>query len=645
MKGCIFAGVTWGTAWWFIARDPAGPQSRRYASAWVILAVAAGIGISGGRGWMQWPGFFAGHIQLNNKEFAPIDPAYGFVWMFIAGMPWAGLGACCLAWTGSLRPVPPWQWVLRIGSGLGMAYFLSGYLFPKYPEIFLPLYSTTLNAQYHNTGTYTNLGKLIGSNESALRHLGFYLGFLLFEIGRRDWKNALLILTVGVVNGTGWALLQSWNWAHVLWPDAQFNFWRCWESSGGISIGIALGVAYFLVNRPMSEREKALRATSPPDGRFSLEWMVAAGVLMLIGWATCFPVTGGLKRMFVRFGAPWWGYLYVAAGLICALGYVVWYFRSRRTSPAKSARPGTWGTALPWLAGFAVMLALGWFIKSQLFGDFRYGLRGAFFLGSDSGGWWWVLGNIYFILILAYGAVCVRDHFAGRKVAEEKRSELPQIGWLFALLSLAPVMSMFVSSEARSWTVKGEPWGWSVFAFGILIAAAFGITYYVRARSASPETSLAGEAAESAVNDPNLERLGACLGLVFGMGLSIKNGLKGWANIYLKEFHKEGYYESIYWNYIGTLMLVCLLAVAIWLLLRPLPRRFRGDAFPHASWLMWFVLLTQYAIAFLVTGPPDQWAEAIQWWIYYLLLFFISALIIGHFQILRRQGDISQTAP
>src|SRR5215831_18636864 len=29
MNGCVFAGVTWGTAWWFIARDPCGPQPRR----------------------------------------------------------------------------------------------------------------------------------------------------------------------------------------------------------------------------------------------------------------------------------------------------------------------------------------------------------------------------------------------------------------------------------------------------------------------------------------------------------------------------------------------------------------------------------------------------------------------------------------
>src|SRR2546430_2006268 len=51
MKGCIFAGVTWGTAWWFIARDRGWQQSRRYTSGWIILALTIGI--------------FAGQLQTN----------------------------------------------------------------------------------------------------------------------------------------------------------------------------------------------------------------------------------------------------------------------------------------------------------------------------------------------------------------------------------------------------------------------------------------------------------------------------------------------------------------------------------------------------------------------------------------------------
>jgi len=45
-------------------------------------------------------------------------------------------------------------------------------------------------------------------------------------------------------------------------------------------------VAYFLVNRRMSEKEKAQRAMVPPVGRFNFEWLVASGLLLLVGWIT-----------------------------------------------------------------------------------------------------------------------------------------------------------------------------------------------------------------------------------------------------------------------------------------------------------------------------------------------------------------------
>src|SRR6266404_6514229 len=120
--GCLFAGVTWGAAWWFIARDPGATQSRRYASGWIILALAVGIGFSGNRGWMQWPAFFDGHLQTNHSqgEFLPISRSYGFLWLFIAGVPWAGLGACMLSWCGSHRRARLADWLLRISCGIGV---------------------------------------------------------------------------------------------------------------------------------------------------------------------------------------------------------------------------------------------------------------------------------------------------------------------------------------------------------------------------------------------------------------------------------------------------------------------------------------------------------------------------------------------
>src|SRR6185295_10942984 len=107
------------------------------------LALTIGIGISGARGWMQWPSFFEGHLQTNTAkgEFVPISRAYGFLWLFIAGMPWAGLGACMLAWCGSRRETRVWHWVLRIACGVGGG-LLARYLFDTYPQYFLPLYSS-----------------------------------------------------------------------------------------------------------------------------------------------------------------------------------------------------------------------------------------------------------------------------------------------------------------------------------------------------------------------------------------------------------------------------------------------------------------------------------------------------------------------
>ena len=54
---------------------------------------------------MQWPHFFNNTLYINYSagESVPISRTYGFVWTFIAGIPWAGLGACALAWCASGR--------------------------------------------------------------------------------------------------------------------------------------------------------------------------------------------------------------------------------------------------------------------------------------------------------------------------------------------------------------------------------------------------------------------------------------------------------------------------------------------------------------------------------------------------------------
>jgi hypothetical protein len=519
--GCIFAGVMWGAAWWFIAHDPTREQSRRYVSGWIVLALTVGVGVAGARGWMQWPSFFEGRLVTNyaKGEFVPISKLYGFLWLFIAGMPWAGLGACLLAWCGSLRETRVWHWAIRIACGMAAATF-ARYLFDTFPEYFLPLYES-LESQYQDFDANPSLKRLVGDSGLAIYHMGWYLGFLLFEVARREWKNVVLILTVGIVNGAGWALCQNWKWAPQVWPNSNFNFWRCWESSGGISIGVALGIAYFLVNRKMPDKEQATiaarRAVSGPN----FEWLlVFYGLTWFLG-------------LFLRFQMGGWGSYYFSTVILFGLAYYLLNRGTSATETPRLPRPGQVIATIEWGAvALAVALIVGLFIPGREFLQYA---------------------RVY----LAATMVC-------------------GIGWYLLR------RKTFETEKTKNTPIDG---------------------------------------------DPNLERLGVYLGLLMGLGLSLRNGLKGWFNIYMGD---EEYWSRTLWQYLGPAFLVCLIAIALWVLFWPVARNLGGRLFPHAYGLIWLVLIMQNVIGQLVTGPLSQWNE-MAFSIYYVLLFAITVVITFHY--------------
>lgn len=480
--GCIFAGVTLGTAWWFIAREPGGKQTRRYNSGWIILAMTVAFGIAGNRGWMQWPAFWDNRIYINRDSYEYIDRSYGFLWLFIAGVPWAGLGACMIAWCAEGRRNSPWLWFTRLAFGVGASYLLSGMIFESFPNIFLPLYES-LQEKYVTSPRGENLWKMIRDNREAMQQMGLYLGFLFFEVVRRDWKNVTLILTVGLLNGAGWSLLQNWSWSKTLWPDAQFNFWRCWETSGGISIGIAFGVAYFLVNRRMSEREME-------------------------------------------------------------------EIRSLQANPTK---PGA-----NWLLAYVVYAAL--------------------------------------------------------------------LGWV--AVEVMPAWHGF-SNALTEWGVPPSPANWAFpsmcTASLTILTVAFGVAYYRRANADTQNELLFSD------DSPILERWGAYLGLILGMGISIERGFKGWANIFLGNEH---IWDNVGWIFIGPSMAILMLVLGSRLLRHYRPSSPDVDVFPHAYRMVWFVMIVQNVIAQLITAPHTSWPE-VAFDLYYILLFFITAPIIYHYQYMK----------
>lgn len=612
-KGCIFAGVLWGAAWWFIARNPAGPPARRYASGWVILALAIGIGLSGDRGWAQWSNFFAGELQTSTDPYAsvPIAPIHGFVWLFIAGMPWAGIGACLLAWSGAEKPLAAWQWSVRLFCAFGGAYFAS-WLFETYPQWFLPLYDT-MKDRYADADANPNLQRVINDNGAALKHLGFYLGCLLFELGRRDWKNVTLITTVGLVNGLGWSLLQNWHWAKTLWPNME-NLWRGWETSGGISIGVALGLAYYLVNRrsaPCACAKTPARNGFPIFGVCSMSFMTVILLWYVVANA------GSL------FSAGWAAHLPFCAVLLYGLGLYFWRLRATLVGAAESSE-----SAIPklgtWAIHFGLMALVAWFMMGplELFGTpapltpwwarFDY-----LFVGATG------LYGILFFATALWKTLTVRP--------EERESiapffqRYPNLDWLAIYLFLTIIACSFLRGEIPAWNgwlwiAQETPPAW-IGALGLACLVLFGVVWCALSYFSPRE------------GDGGLDRFAVHLGLLFGLGLSIKNGTRGWARIKYGEAD-EYLWGDLYWRYIGPAVLLVLVVIVGLALMRRFMAPKEGDRVPHAWAFMVLVLVVQNTLAHVVTGPLTDWKEAI-FNLYYVLLFFLTATILYHYHFIQ----------
>ena len=155
---------------------------------------------------------------------------------------------------------------------------------------------------------------------------------------------------------------------------------------------------------------------------------------------------------------------------------------------------------------------------------------------------------------------------------------------------------LFASLGGVTWAVRGCS-GFGTVAGCVVASVAWVAAWWFLAQG------LGGEPADC---DPALERLGLSLGLLTGLGLSARNGLKGCCNIYLGG---ERYWERRLWEVLGPVLLAGLVAIALEFLVRPSPRRPPGRKVVHAYGLTWLVLVVQNAIALLVTGPPTVWNE------------------------------------
>jgi hypothetical protein len=248
--------------------------------------------------------------------------------------------------------------------------------------------------------------------------------------------------------------------------------------------------------------------------------------------------------------------------------------------------------------------------------------------------WWGRFDFLYLGVTVAYGLLYFLT--ALWKIVTTRPTEeatitpffqrYPNLDWLAVYLSLTIIACSFFRGELHPWhgwfwLVNENPPLWTGL-LGLACLGAFGLIWcalsYFRPRE----------------DDGGLERFAVHLGLLLGLGMSLKNGTRGWANNYLGD---EDYWGEVFWRYIGPGMLIVLAAIVLLALAQRVMARRAGDAVPHAFALIILVLAQQNIIAHFITGPPTNWNEVV-FNIYYVLLFLMTAVIFYHYHFLQTRA-------
>jgi len=184
-QGGTLAGLGWAMLWFGFSRFAGGARQRPYGSGHMVAAIAVGIAFGGLTGYGVYTAWIRGSFYLDYPDGERAIGAWtGYVMMFFCGLHWGGIPGAFMAWVGPGRASTRFLWIGRWTAGIGAAVF-AGWIVREFPGAFLPFY---------DEGIYTDANptpdRAQGSIENIAPHVGMFLGFLLFELARRDWRDA-----------------------------------------------------------------------------------------------------------------------------------------------------------------------------------------------------------------------------------------------------------------------------------------------------------------------------------------------------------------------------------------------------------------------------------------------------------------------
>ncbi len=296
IPGCVFAGTLIACTWYFWStRTTSINSTRPYSSGWTLLALILGIGIEGMHGWSQYGTWVQGKFWVGGSVYWVMNPAIGYAWLFVAAVPWGATGAVFLTWTrrGDHLSRPLWVFRLTFG-GIGLLVALA--LFLALPSTFLPYWGV---APYNDLAAWEGCSDTYFQIMQAMMFIGVFLGFLAFEVWRKNWQNVKLVIIVALITGFGWLVAKSWMFADEAFPGVSWNWWRCWEASGGFAIGLGYAVAFLACNKPQNAHPTQIPATPVVEyHRWQQMFERYLGLYAALIIGLIYALTSGIKGIF-----------------------------------------------------------------------------------------------------------------------------------------------------------------------------------------------------------------------------------------------------------------------------------------------------------------------------------------------------------
>lgn len=242
-QGAALAGLGWAMLWYIFCHCDGQAGIRPYGSLRTIAAITFGAAFGGMTGYGVYTAWVQGHFYLNHPDgLREVGAWTGYLALFLCGLHWGGNAGVFLAWCAPRRAPGLRGWLLRIAAGL-LGALIAGIIVRYFPHWFLPFYAEGV----YEVEEYRTCQRAVGSLRNIAPHVGLFLGFLIFEICRRDWRAVAVMLIMSL----GFAVsFSAGGWWHTFHGSAlSLGWWKNWEMSIGLGGGLAYGLVFYLFNQ------------------------------------------------------------------------------------------------------------------------------------------------------------------------------------------------------------------------------------------------------------------------------------------------------------------------------------------------------------------------------------------------------------